>query len=175
MRSTLLSPLPLLLLAKTVIAGCTTHSFTTCDDGIVHWFDPGTGEVCDPHDCGGGRAPAREDVPGCPRYTGTEIYSKTTSYLSCWTPPASASSRVPSASVGVSTATGTGAATGGTGSPSTTTTPATTQPPTSKTGGGVTLSSSGASLATPTTNAANLLDGSLMAGAGAAIGALALI
>jgi hypothetical protein len=33
------------VLAKIVFAGCSTHSFTTCDDGIVHWFDPNTGEI----------------------------------------------------------------------------------------------------------------------------------
>ncbi|RYP44343.1 hypothetical protein DL768_009180 [Monosporascus sp. mg162] len=64
-----------------------THSFTTCDDGIVHWYDPNTGEVCDPLDCGGGRAPPKTNVPGCPLYTGTAV--RTTSYLSCWTPSGS--------------------------------------------------------------------------------------
>ncbi len=58
--------LPLLMLAKTAAAVCGIHSFTTCDDGIVHWFDPLTGEICDPLDCGGGRAPPKTNVPGCP-------------------------------------------------------------------------------------------------------------
>ena len=72
----LLSALPLLLTVKTAAAvGCAIHSFTTCDDGIVHWYDPDTGEVCDPHDCGGGRAPPKTDVPGCGNYKGTDTYS----------------------------------------------------------------------------------------------------
>ncbi|KAJ4209753.1 hypothetical protein NW767_000031 [Fusarium falciforme] len=61
--------------------GCNTHSYTTCDDGIVHWFDPEDGQICDPLDCGGGRAPPKKN-PGCAGYTGTEV--RTISYLSCW-------------------------------------------------------------------------------------------
>ncbi|RYO80887.1 hypothetical protein DL766_010446 [Monosporascus sp. MC13-8B] len=72
------------MLGRVAFAGCTIHSFTTCDDGIVHWYDPNTGEVCDLLDCGGGRAPPKTNVPGCPLYKGTEV--RTTSYLSCWTP-----------------------------------------------------------------------------------------
>ncbi|KIM97051.1 hypothetical protein OIDMADRAFT_20700 [Oidiodendron maius Zn] len=93
LKSKLLSAIPLLILAKVAIAvDCSTHSFTTCGDGIVHWYDPDTGEICDPLDCGGGRAPPKTDVPGCPLYTGTEV--PTISYLSCWTPSASASPTV---------------------------------------------------------------------------------
>ncbi|RJE26823.1 hypothetical protein PHISCL_00848 [Aspergillus sclerotialis] len=94
-NKSLLTSLPLILsLSSPTIAGCSTHNFTTCDDGIVHWFDPNTGEICDPHDCGGGRAAPRRDVPGCPMYTGTESYITSPSYLSCWTPPSSASTTV---------------------------------------------------------------------------------
>lgn len=82
---TLASVVPLLLplLAGTAHAVCGIHSYTACEDNIVHWFDPLTGEVCDPIDCGGGRAPPKTG-PGCPGYTGTVVRS--VSYLSCWTP-----------------------------------------------------------------------------------------
>ncbi|KAJ4307744.1 hypothetical protein N0V84_012523 [Fusarium piperis] len=81
-RPTASSVVPLLLLAKLAAGiGCNTHSYTTCDDGIVHWFDPEDGQICDPLDCGGGRAPPKKN-PGCAGYTGTEV--RTISYLSCW-------------------------------------------------------------------------------------------
>ncbi|OAQ86307.1 hypothetical protein VFPBJ_00347 [Purpureocillium lilacinum] len=81
------SVLAALALAGAASAVCGTHSYTTCDDGITHWFDPNTGEICDPLDCGGGRAPPKKDVPGCAAYTGTETRRTEASYLSCWTPP----------------------------------------------------------------------------------------
>ncbi|ETR96923.1 hypothetical protein M419DRAFT_121290, partial [Trichoderma reesei RUT C-30] len=71
--------------ANLVLAACENYSFTTCDDGIVHWYDLKDGQICDPKDCGGGRAPPRTDVPGCPLYSGT-ILSEPISYLSCFTP-----------------------------------------------------------------------------------------
>ncbi|KAL4796607.1 hypothetical protein BDV19DRAFT_360664 [Aspergillus venezuelensis] len=75
------------LLATLVSADCSGPiSYTTCADRITHWFDPETGEVCDPLDCGGGRAPVKYDVPGCAAYTGTVIYTSTRSILSCWSP-----------------------------------------------------------------------------------------
>jgi cell division septation protein DedD len=40
--------------------------------------------ICDPLDCGGGRAPVKTGVPGCANYSGTE--TRGTSYLSCWKP-----------------------------------------------------------------------------------------
>ncbi|KAI8689590.1 hypothetical protein LRP88_14119 [Fusarium phalaenopsidis] len=81
-RPTVSSVVPLLMLAKLAAGiGCNTHSYTTCDDGIVHWFDPEDGQICDPLDCGGGRAPPKKN-PGCAGYTGTEV--RTISYLSCW-------------------------------------------------------------------------------------------
>ncbi|RSL82852.1 hypothetical protein CEP51_004874 [Fusarium floridanum] len=81
-RPTVTSAIPLLMLAKLAAGiGCNTHSFTTCDDGIVHWYDPEDGQICDPLDCGGGRAPPKKN-PGCAGYTGTEV--RTISYLSCW-------------------------------------------------------------------------------------------
>ncbi|RBQ74789.1 hypothetical protein FVER53263_05953 [Fusarium verticillioides] len=84
-KSTLLAAIPLLMLAEQALGfGCSTHSYTTCEDKIVHWFDPDDGMICDPLDCGGGRAPPKTDVPGCAGYTGTETVG--TSYLSCWKP-----------------------------------------------------------------------------------------
>ncbi|KAM0553308.1 hypothetical protein ACHAPJ_007321 [Fusarium lateritium] len=86
LRPTLLSALPLLMLAEQALGfGCSTHSFTTCEDKIIHWFDPDDGMICDPLDCGGGRAPPKTDVPGCAGYTGTKIRGGV-SYLSCWKP-----------------------------------------------------------------------------------------
>ncbi|KAL4722106.1 hypothetical protein ACLX1H_010877 [Fusarium chlamydosporum] len=85
-KTTLLSALPLLMLAEQALGfGCATHSYTTCEDKIVHWFDPDDGMICDPLDCGGGRAPVKTGVPGCANYSGTESYGGT-SYLSCWKP-----------------------------------------------------------------------------------------
>ncbi|KAL7818716.1 hypothetical protein V8C44DRAFT_318813 [Trichoderma aethiopicum] len=84
-RSIGTSLLSLLAGANLVLAACEHYSFTSCDDGIVHWYDVNDGQVCDPRDCGGGRAPPRTDVPGCPLYSGT-ILSETVSYLSCFTP-----------------------------------------------------------------------------------------
>ncbi|KAF5596562.1 siderophore biosynthesis [Fusarium pseudocircinatum] len=84
-KSALLAAIPLLMLAEQALGfGCSTHSYTTCEDKIVHWFDPDDGMICDPLDCGGGRAPPKTGVPGCAGYTGTETIG--TSYLSCWKP-----------------------------------------------------------------------------------------
>jgi hypothetical protein len=83
-KPSLLSAIPLLMLTEKVLGfGCATHSYTTCEDKIVHWFDPDDGMICDPLDCGGGRAPPKHG-PGCGGYTGTE--TRGTSYLSCWKP-----------------------------------------------------------------------------------------
>ncbi|KHO00082.1 uncharacterized protein MAM_02005 [Metarhizium album ARSEF 1941] len=82
--------LPLLLTGGAAAFGCQYISYTTCADHIVHWYDPDDGRVCDPHDCGGGRAPPRKDVPGCAFYTGTESLRTEPSYLPCWTPSTAA-------------------------------------------------------------------------------------
>lgn len=179
----------LLVLAKIVFADFSTHSLTTCDDGIFYWFDPNTGEICDPLDCGGGRAPPKTNVLACASYPGT--YVTTISYLSCWTPPASATSTpvaVTSAesttdtvATGKSTptsptttSTATQVATGSSIMPSTTFPPS--QSPNSKTHGNGTSSISGTvALSSSTNNKRHMLDGSLIAVAGAAIGAVALI
>ncbi|KAK4464612.1 glycoside hydrolase [Cladorrhinum samala] len=85
--------LPIFMLAgKALAVGCATHTFGTCADGIVHWYDPDDGQICDPFDCGGGRAPPRTDVPGCPQYKGTAIRQTTPSYMPCFGKATSTSS-----------------------------------------------------------------------------------
>lgn len=61
------------ILAKTDLAGCTSTRAAT---GIVYWV-PGTGELCQLLDCGGGRAPPKTDVPGCAAYAGNAPYQPT--------------------------------------------------------------------------------------------------
>src|SRR4051794_4892282 len=100
MAKTLSTAASLLMLATTVLGACETISYTTCADSIVHWYDPNNGEVCDPLDCGGGRAPVKYDVPCCAAYRGTEPCVSTTSTLSCWKP----SSALASATIASSSA-----------------------------------------------------------------------
>lgn len=83
---------------------------TQCGDGPLFNIDPDTGAICDALDCGGGRAPPKTTVPGCPLYSGP--LPSTTRFLECWTPT--------SASVVVTT---TSAASGGAGGSGTTITP----------------------------------------------------
>lgn len=76
---------PLLMLANPIAAfQCSFHTFTQCEDGITHWYDPDDGQICDPLDCGGGRAPPKTNVPGCPQYKGTLKAPTGVSYLSCF-------------------------------------------------------------------------------------------
>ncbi|KAF2001646.1 hypothetical protein P154DRAFT_521683 [Amniculicola lignicola CBS 123094] len=63
--------LPLNTLAKTDLAGCTS----TLLSGSITWYIPSSGEICSLLDCGGGRAPPKSTVPGCPLYQGTATYS----------------------------------------------------------------------------------------------------
>jgi hypothetical protein len=206
MHLQLVSVVSLLVLAKGAFAACGTHTFTHCADGIVHWYDPLTGEICDPIDCGGGRAPPKTNVPGCAGYTGA---LPTVSYLSCWTPSASSTAKpatltttTKTGSAPTATTTDTAAASGsqsttqgsptGTGVTSATsvtgvtgiTSPATTPSATlsqSSTGNGSGTASGTASgtttsgASTPSTNAGSFLDGSMIAVAGAVIGAIALV
>lgn len=53
--------------ARTDYEGCVS----TALPATTVWYVPGTGELCEPVDCGGGRAPPKT-VPGCPAYKGTE-------------------------------------------------------------------------------------------------------
>mgnify|MGYP001122659963 CR=1 FL=1 len=211
--STAKAAIPLIFLFLTsVVAECFVHSFTSCPpDNIVHWYDPNTGEICDPLDCGGGRAPPKYDVPGCPFYTGTEVRKTTPSYLPCWTPPtppgaieAAATSapgptRVPPASFVGTTTTAVAPETSGdlstadvsssTESAGSAASPSTTPPPspptTSGNSGSSTGSSTGSSMGAssmsvtasqPTTsNVGSFLEASIIVGAGAAIGVVALL
>ncbi|KAJ5261627.1 hypothetical protein N7505_008494 [Penicillium chrysogenum] len=200
-KATLSTAASLLMLAKTAFGACETHSFTSCADNIVHWYDPTNGVVCDPLDCGGGRAPVKYDVPCCAAYRGTEPCVSTTSTLSCWSPStvaasstsasaspaettsasviATADTTVPSSTGPSSTA---ASSTGVAGESSThssdTTAPSTTEPPTqstdSETSEAGTASSSGSALPV-STNIAGGYSGSLMAVAGAAIGAVIFV
>ncbi|KAI4595362.1 hypothetical protein KJ359_007037 [Pestalotiopsis sp. 9143b] len=83
-----LSTLAVLLLAaarSASAAGCATHTYGSCADGIVHWYDPDDGQICDPLDCGGGRAPAKTTDPCCTAaYTGTAVCVDTPSYMPCF-------------------------------------------------------------------------------------------
>ncbi|KAI0141985.1 hypothetical protein BJ166DRAFT_91459 [Pestalotiopsis sp. NC0098] len=83
------STLGVLLLAAARSAsavGCATHTYGSCADGIVHWYDPDDGQICDPLDCGGGRAPPKTTNPCCTAaYTGTAVCVDTPSYMPCFT------------------------------------------------------------------------------------------
>ncbi|KAH7179365.1 uncharacterized protein B0J16DRAFT_346722 [Fusarium flagelliforme] len=66
-------------LARTDLAGCTTYDTVVSNANGMYatriWYVPDSGEICDFLDCGGGRAPPKTTVPGCPAYEGTETYS----------------------------------------------------------------------------------------------------
>ncbi|KAL4729046.1 hypothetical protein ACLX1H_003454 [Fusarium chlamydosporum] len=66
-------------LARTDLSGCTTYDTVVSDANGMYatriWYVPDSGEICDILDCGGGRAPPKTTVPGCPAYEGTETYS----------------------------------------------------------------------------------------------------
>ncbi|KAK3292386.1 uncharacterized protein B0H64DRAFT_227721 [Chaetomium fimeti] len=55
--------------ARTDYEGCVSTELPAAHSTV--WYVPGTGELCEPVDCGGGRAPPKT-VPGCPAYKGTE-------------------------------------------------------------------------------------------------------
>jgi hypothetical protein len=40
------------------------------------FYVPETGQICEMLECGGGRAPPRQNLAGCNQYTGTETYTK---------------------------------------------------------------------------------------------------
>ncbi|KAJ5966800.1 hypothetical protein N7501_003048 [Penicillium viridicatum] len=193
-NTTLPTAASLLMLATTVFAACESISYTTCADTIVHWYDPTNGQVCDPIDCGGGRAPVKYDEPCCAAYRGTEPCVSTTSTLSCWSPSTvAASSTIASASSAETTSASTTAtATANTSVPSSTkaaaetsshsisgtaTAPSTTEAPTQSTSSETeTGSANSSSSAQPvSTNIAGTHGGPLMAVAGAVVGAVILI
>jgi hypothetical protein len=98
-------------LARTDLAGCTYTDTVVQPSGLPGydayasriWYVPGTGELCDFLDCGGGRAPPKTDVPGCPLYSGTATYSP--SYLDLQTKAvaAAATSSVEASATGAET------------------------------------------------------------------------
>jgi cytoskeletal protein RodZ len=71
--------------ARTDISGCISSQTTNqWHEASMIWWVPDTGEICDFVDCGGGRAPPKTTVPGCPLYSGTETV--TPSYMPGWGP-----------------------------------------------------------------------------------------
>jgi hypothetical protein len=80
LQTLLISTLPLLAFARTDLVGCTS---SVSGPSLV-WYVPDTGELCDFLDCGGGTAPPKTTVAGCPLYSGTATYSP--SYLPGWGP-----------------------------------------------------------------------------------------
>ncbi|OQO11802.1 hypothetical protein B0A48_03529 [Cryoendolithus antarcticus] len=75
----ILSAIATLAQAKTDLSGCSSTDVSSPAGASIAWYVPGTGELCEFLDCGGGRAPPKTTVPGCPQYSGTETYSP--SYL----------------------------------------------------------------------------------------------
>lgn len=86
----LLALSPLAALARTDFSGCTSFTSTVTINPTAHeygnvygsvvYYDPDTLEICTVPDCGGGRAPPKTGVPGCPLYSGTATV--TPSFLS---------------------------------------------------------------------------------------------
>ncbi|KAF3388390.1 hypothetical protein F1880_004387 [Penicillium rolfsii] len=71
--------------ARTDLSGCISSQTTNqWHEASMIWFVPDSGEICDFVDCGGGRAPPKTTVPGCPLYQGTETV--TPSYMPGWGP-----------------------------------------------------------------------------------------
>ncbi|KAF5979610.1 hypothetical protein FBULB1_5631 [Fusarium bulbicola] len=197
-KSALLTAIPLLMLAEQALGfGCSTHSYTTCQDKIVHWFDPDDGMICDPLDCGGGRAPPKTGVPGCAGYTGTETIG--TSYLSCWKPSTTlvaaaaettsettvTKTAEPSTVIEVETRTTTRHVVSGSAEPlesirvtaatgSTTVAPVLPSAPKS-TDEAVSASTPAPAATTAAANAARVMEASLIAVAGVALGAIVLL
>ncbi|RJE26907.1 Cell surface protein [Aspergillus sclerotialis] len=85
--SLVLSVLAATAVARTDLKGCTSSATVNqWNEASMIWFVPENGEICDFPDCGGGRAPPKYDVPGCPLYTGTATL--TPSYLPGYGPGA---------------------------------------------------------------------------------------
>ena len=85
--ATLLALAPLIL-AKTGLSGCTSSTAIVNGGASIIYYVPGSGEICAPLDCGGGRNAPISTVPGCAAYSGTASYIP--SYLPA-TPTASGS------------------------------------------------------------------------------------
>ncbi|KAJ5476769.1 hypothetical protein N7475_002498 [Penicillium sp. IBT 31633x] len=89
MKSTLSSLLGLaslasLAAARTDLEGCVSSAVVVNHGASLLWYVPDSGEICSFLDCGGGRAPPKSTVPGCPLYTGTATV--TPDYLEGWGP-----------------------------------------------------------------------------------------
>ncbi|KAL1891036.1 hypothetical protein Sste5346_007859 [Sporothrix stenoceras] len=112
--------LPAVALARTDLTGCTS----SVSGASLIWYVPGTGELCEFIDCGGGRAPPITTKPGCAGYTGTATV--TPSFLPGFGGDAVASSTAvestPSAAASSSAAGGDAAGSGTTTSDAPTTT-----------------------------------------------------
>ena len=76
-------------LARTDLSGCTSSETVAYGGASMIYYVPGTGEICAFLDCGGGTAPPKTTVPGCPLYSGTASYEP--SYLSGYGPNAAVS------------------------------------------------------------------------------------
>ncbi|KAL7790465.1 hypothetical protein V8C37DRAFT_384501 [Trichoderma ceciliae] len=93
---------------RTDLVGCTYTDTVVQPSGLPGydayasriWFVPGSGELCEFLDCGGGRAPPKTNVPGCPLYSGTATYSP--SYLDLQTKAAAVGSATAIATVAAS-------------------------------------------------------------------------
>ena len=62
-------------LARTDLDGCVSSETVAYGGASYIWYDPDSGEICSFLDCGGGRAPPKTTVPGCPGYEGTATYT----------------------------------------------------------------------------------------------------
>lgn len=168
----ILAGLGLLALATPVLSVCTgEYTYSFCEpDRIVRYFDPNNGELCGGLDCGGGRAPFRTDVPGCPQYKGTELPITTPQYLPCWTPPGGASTKLTTVTADAATkpSGSSSAAVTPSGSESNASAPPTTPAPT---GTGTTTTPTGAAVVTPNAGNRNVC-GQVMAVVAGAVVAL---
>lgn len=77
-------------LARTDLEGCVSSKTIAYGGASLLWYVPGTGEICEFLDCGGGRAPPKTTVPGCDAYKGTATYSP--NYLAGYGPNAAPTS-----------------------------------------------------------------------------------
>ena len=96
-------------LARTDLSGCTSSETVAFGGASMIYYVPGTGEICAFLDCGGGTAPPKTTVPGCPLYSGTASYEP--SYLSGYGPNAVVSTAMASSVTAATTMAITSAAT----------------------------------------------------------------
>ncbi|KAK1832944.1 hypothetical protein QBC39DRAFT_62207 [Podospora conica] len=166
----ILAGLGLVALATPVLSVCTgEYTYSFCEpDRIVRYFDPNNGELCGGIDCGGGRAPPKTNVPGCPLYKGTELPITTPQYLPCWTPPGGASTKTTSPADSTTSDSSVATVTPS-GSESNTAAPPTTQAPT---GAGTSTTPTGAPAVTPNAGSQNMGGGLMAVVAGAVVALL---